>query len=119
MQADEAQPGAIPPIGGIQPILDYVACFEEIAGSTEFNAQVYHSLSANWWRTAYALSDPNFDTEVFPSLETDVVAFVQPEGAKNAIRYALKKASRAYAAKLSAASGQRVAGGAQALRPPS
>ena len=95
----------MPQVGDIQPILDYLACFEEISGSTEYSAQVYHSLAVNRWRTVYALSDVDFDTVVLPSLETDVVEFVVPESAKAAVRYALKKAARALAMKLSAAKG--------------
>jgi len=103
-------PPEVPVVGDIQPILDYVACFEEISGSSELNAQVYHSLAANRWRTTYALSDPDFDSLVFPSLEADVVSYV-PEAAQNAVRYALKRASRALAAKLSLASGASAAAG--------
>ena len=87
-------------LGENPDILEYIGCFSAIAGTHAYDADVYHSLSANGWQTIFVLSDPEFETEVLPSLEADVINVVVPENSRMAIRHALKRAPRMLAAKL-------------------
>lgn len=95
MEAGNAlREGRLRILGDNTDVLTYIEHFTVVVGSTAYNADAYHALVANGWITVHLLADEEFDTVVFPCLESEVVAIVVPEAQRPAVRFALKKAAK-------------------------